>query len=79
MVAHTRRNSTEVDKTCLVPKCTALYFITNNVLNIYSKSHREKKKKSTSYRNMSWKQKKKLTDSVSEGKTSSHKFLSQLL
>lgn len=53
MVAHTRRNSTEVDKTCLVPKCTALYFITNNVLNIYSKSHREKKKKSTSYRNMS--------------------------
>lgn len=53
MAAHTRRNSTEVDKTCLVPKCTALYFITNNVLNIYSKSHREKKKKSTSYRNMS--------------------------
>lgn len=45
MAAHTRRNSTEVDKTCLVPKCTALYFITNNVLNIYSKSHREKKKK----------------------------------
>lgn len=44
MAAHTRRNSTEVDKTCLVPKCTALYFITNNVLNIYSKSHSEKKK-----------------------------------
>lgn len=78
MAAHTRRNSTEVDKTCLVPKCTALYFITNNVLNIYSKSHREKKKvlpTETCPEN----KKKKLTDSVSEGKTSSHKFLSQLL
>lgn len=79
MVAHTRRNSTEVDKTCLVPKCTALYFITNNVLNIYSKSHRGKKKKYFLQKHVLKTKKKKLTDSVSEGKTSSHKFLSQLL